>query len=129
MVATRLEQVPAAGRVANALASVADDPIRLSVAEANANGAQLGPSRSAQALGARRPSHHFSNNYEYANKLDGLIDKINKYDLPVIQENTYDNYQNRALVDPAQEYQNAVSNYDIQYQRRLANQPAQRAMS
>jgi hypothetical protein len=91
MAAARLEQVPAAGRVANARAAASDDPIRLGIGEANPNGAQLGPSRSAQALGARRPSHHFSKNYEYANKLDGLIDKINKYDLPVIQENTYDN--------------------------------------
>jgi hypothetical protein len=91
MAAARLEQVPAAGRVANARAAASDDPIRLGIGEANPNGAQLGPSRSAQVLGARRPSHHFSKNYEYANKLDGLIDKINKYDLPVIQENTYDN--------------------------------------
>ena len=97
MAAARLEQVPAAGRVAHARAAAGDDPIRLGIGEAVMTGpngevyAQLGPSRSAQALGARRPSHHFSKNYEYANKLDGLIDKINKYDLPVIQENTYDN--------------------------------------
>ena len=124
-----MDDVPAAGRVTNARATASDDPIRLNIVEANPNGARLAPSRSVQALGDRRPSHHFSNNYEYANKLDSLIDKINKYDLPVIQEHAYDNYPNRAITDPAHEYQNAVSNYDNQYQRRLANNPAQRAMS
>lgn len=122
MVVTDTGHVPAAGRVSNARANANEDPIRINIVDTNPNGAQLAPSRSVQALGDRRPSHHFSNNYEYANKLDGLIDKINKYDLPVIQENTYDNYLNRAIADPAHEYQadldgyrNAVSNYDNQY--------------
>lgn len=79
-----MEHVPAAGRVSNARAHANEDPIRLGAVETNARGAQLAPSRSMQALGDRRPSHHFSNNYEYANKLDDLIEKINKYDLPVI---------------------------------------------
>lgn len=115
MAVADVDHVLAAGRVANARANVNEDPIRLGIADGNPNGAQLAPSRSAQALGDRRPSHHFSNNYKYANTLDGLIDKINKYDLPVIEENTYDDYLNRAIADPAQEYQNAVSNYDNQY--------------